>query len=279
MMRVRDRLVYAATPLYRQPKPGARMRPGYLVVGTKRGGSTSLANWITQHPEVAPCRSEKGSHYFDTNYPRGKAWYAARFPRPAARWRITGEASPYYMFHPDAPRRIAKELPDAKLIAVLRDPVERAWSHYRYESQHGRETESFARALDLEPSRIAGERERLSRDPTYEGWEYRHHAYLERGHYADQLRELYDRFPREQVLVLKSEDMFADPGATLERVWHFLDLPDYSLTDLDVQNAGTSKGAIPEAQRCRLIDYYKPYNEALYAMVGIDFRQEGIEHE
>lgn len=134
----------------------ARMRPGYLIIGTKRGGSTSLAAWVSQHPQTAPCLSNKGTHFFDINYPRGPQWYFSRFEKPRDGWRTTGEASPYYMYHPAAPERIATTLPEVKLIAVLRDPVERAWSQYRYEVSRGNETETFERALDLEPERLRG---------------------------------------------------------------------------------------------------------------------------
>jgi hypothetical protein len=249
----------------------SRMQPGYLVVGTKRGGTTSLAAWIYQHPQVAPCRNKKGTHYFDINYWRGPKWYFSRFEKPRDPWTITGEASPYYMYHPAGPDRIADTLPAVKLIAVLRDPVERAWSQYRYEMARGHETESLERALELEPVRLRGERERLQSDPKYPGMAYRHNGYLERGHYVEQLERIYARFPREQVLLLGSENMFEDPHGQLARVWDFLGLDNVRLEGLEARNANTSQADIPLAHRTMLADYYRPWNEKLYDLVDVRF--------
>jgi Sulfotransferase domain len=259
------------------------MRPEYLIVGTKRGGTTALAAWVNQHPQVAPSRSNKGTHYFDINYPRGPQWYFSRFEKPRDGWLITGEASPYYMYHPAAPQRIAATLPDVKLIAVLRDPVERAWSHYNYEVIRGHESETFERALDLEPQRLSGERERLLSDPAYPGLSYRHHGYLERGHYAEQLGLIYAEFPRDRVLVLTSEQMRTEPHALLTRVWEFLGVEQVQLESLADYNELLKKKAepnrdanhrtrsLPPELRTRLSDYYRPWNEKLTDLTGTDF--------
>jgi hypothetical protein len=249
------------------------MRPGYLVIGTKRGGSTSVSEWIAEHPQVAPCRTGKGSHYFDVNHHRGEAWFRSAFPPPAPPWRITGEGSPYYMFHPLAPQRIAEALPEVKLIAVLRDPVERAWSHHKYEAARGKEELSFEDALDAEPTRLAGERERMIADPSYDSYEYRYHAYLARGHYAEQLAHLGEFFPQDQILVLKSEDLFAHPSEQLARVWDFLGLDQVVLDGLRAHKVGASSSSIPEAVAQRLSDYYAPHNDELFRRTGIDFRR------
>jgi Sulfotransferase domain len=271
-MDVRTAIATRVGPPLARLDPRKRMRPGYLVVGTKRGGSTSLAEWIDEHPNVAPCRNRKGTHYFDTNFGRGPAWYASRFERPDDKYLLTGEASPYYMFHPLCPTRIQAELPDVKLLVVLRNPIDRAWSQYQYEVARGHETEPIQAALDLEPQRLDGEIERLIADPGYEGYEYRHHGYLLRGHYADQIQELYRLFPVEQVMVLQSEQMFADPHNVLDRVWDFLELPRTRLDHLTPQNANAAPRKIDDVTLARLENYYRPLNEALYELPGIDFR-------
>lgn len=252
---------------------GQRMTPGFLVVGTKRGGSTSAYHWIAQHPAVAPCHTRKGTHYFDVNFGRGPSWYLSGFDKPSSRWLITGEASPYYMFHPLAPQRIAQMLPDVKLIAVLRDPVTRAWSHHQYEYARGTEHLGFAEALEREDERLAGEEERMRAHPSYESYEHRHHAYLHRGHYAAQLTTLLDLFSREQLLVLQSEAMFADPHGQLARVWDFLGLPPARLEGLKAMKAG-SYDAMPGDTAEWLQRYYAPHNDKLYSLPGIDFRWE-----
>jgi hypothetical protein len=269
---VRRSLAGAVAPVRARFVRGERMRPGYLVVGTKRGGSTSLAEWIEQHPEVGVCRSRKGTHYFDVNFGRGWRWYLSQFPRTSEGYRITGESSPYYMFHPLAAPRIAAALPDVKIVMCLRDPVARAWSHHTYEYARGNETVPFEQALGLEPSRLNGERERLASDPAYRSDEWRYHAYLQRGHYADQLQTFYERFPPEQVLVVQSEALFADPIGQLGRVFAFLGLSPFVPTGLEARNANRPYGEMAPETVERLQNYYAPLNEKLYAMPGIDFQ-------
>ena len=260
------RAVSSLRPLVRREG----MEPGFLVIGTKRGGSTSCYDWIVRHPQVAPCLTGKGTHYFDVNYGRGEAWFRSGFPAQRAPWRITGEGSPYYMFHPLAAERIAATLPQVRLIAVLRDPVERAWSHHKYELARGNETLAFADALDTEPERLAGEEERLRADPAYDSYEWRYHAYLRRGHYAEQLAHLFDHVDRERVLVLRSEELFADPHEQLARVWAFLGLDRVDLDGLRPQKVGVVVSAVPEEQRERLQAYYAPHNAALLELTGVD---------
>lgn len=250
---------------------GERMTPGFLVVGTKRGGSTSAYDWIARHPAVAPCRTQKGTHYFDVNHRRGERWFRSGFERPRAGWQITGEASPYYMYHPLAPAWIAQTLPEVRLIAVLRDPVTRAWSHYQYERARGSETLPVEEALDREGERLAGEEDRIREDSSYVSVAHRHHSYLQRGHYAEQLDRLLEHFPSEQLLVLQSEQLFADPHGQLNRVWDFLGLERVRLEGLHALKAG-SYDAMPEGLRVRLDEYYQPHNERLYAFPQIGFR-------
>lgn len=269
---LRKRVANIVSPLRPMPRAGTRMRPGYLVVGTKRGGSTSFADWLEQHPAVAPCLAKKGTHYFDTNFRRGRAWYAGRFERSSAGYQVTGEASPYYMFHPLAAERIKAELPDVKLIAVLRDPVDRLLSHYRYEVERGHETETLERALDLEDSRLAGEIERLHGDASYEGYSYRHFSYLHRGHYAEQLAHLLTYFAPEQLLILQSEHMFSHPNEALATAWRFLGLDPFHLDSLTPLNATKSRPDIDKDTFRWLSDYYRQRNELLYALPGVDWR-------
>jgi hypothetical protein len=249
---------------------GARMLPSFLVIGAKRSGSTSLFEYTSSHPRVAPCHVKKGTHYFDVNFGRGWRWFRSSFPL-AFPGKITGEASPYYMFHPLAPARMAAALPEARLVAVLRDPVTRAYSHYQYERRRGFEDLSLDDALDQEDSRLAGEVERMVADPTYQSFEHRHHGYLARGRYAEQLDEIREHFPAEQLLVLQSEELFENADAALDGVWRHLSLPPYRLGAVSAFKAG-SYDAIPESARDRLTAYYAEHNSRLYAQAGISFR-------
>ena len=159
-----------------------RALPGLLVLGTQRGGTTSLYRWLAGHPQVQP-PLDKEIQFFSVEWSRGIDWYRCHFG-PTGDGRLNFEASPYYLYHPCAPVRAASVLPKAKLIALLRDPVSRAWSHYHHNLRLGLEPLSFADAIAAEPERLAGEAERLQADPTAVSFAHRHHSYLDRSRYG-----------------------------------------------------------------------------------------------
>ena len=163
----------------------ARALPDAIIIGAQKCGTSSLHNYLTQHPGViAPLRKEV--HYFDDNYRRGERWYRAHFGR-AGGPGINLDSSPYYLFHPLAAQRAHQLLPDARLIVMLRDPVRRAYSHYWHERDKRRESLSFADALDAEPLRIARDAQRLAQGEIDSSPDHRRYSYLARGRYAEQL--------------------------------------------------------------------------------------------
>jgi hypothetical protein len=215
--------------------PGARMRPGFLVVGAQRCGTTSLFRQLRAHPSVLTSRLVKGAHYFDVHHDRPWSWYMGHFPLRASAAVLgrgsrvlTGEASPYYLFHPLAPERIARALPEVRLIAIVRDPVARAWSHYQHEVARGFETRPFGEALDAEADMLAREEARLRADPLARSHAHQHHAYVGRGRYAQQLERLWAHVGPSRVLVLQSEHLLADHRAAFKRICAFLELPTWS---------------------------------------------------
>ena len=247
------------------------MLPDFLIIGTQRGGTTSLYNYLTEHPKIAPARV-KEVHYFSVNYGKGLDWYRSFFPRTRGlRRRITGEASPYYIFHPHSPGRARELLPDVKLIALLRDPVARAFSHYRHEVGLGEEPLSFEEAVAREDERIGPDVEKLALDPSYEGHAHRHYSYIARGRYVEQLRNWTRAFPRERLLVLRSEDLFDDPRAVYSRTIDFLGLPSHDLDRFERYNAARELEGLTPGLRDRLREYFRPFNVQLGAFVGRDF--------
>jgi hypothetical protein len=263
--------LYGGARLLHRATSSARMLPSFVVVGAKRAGTSSLYQYLVRHPGVLSCAMGKGTHYFDVNFSRGWGWYRSSFPL-AGRDGITGEASPYYMFHPLAPARMAAALPEARVIVVLRDPVERAWSHYQNERRLGAEPLSFEDAIAAEPERLAGEAERMLADPGYQSFAWRHHSYLARGRYGEQLERLYELFPPAQVLVLQSEALLADPNQALESLWRFLGLAPLTLADRFAFKAGGNHETMLAATRDRLHAYFADHNERLYALPGVGFR-------
>lgn len=227
-----------------------RALPQYLLIGAKRGGSTTLARNLVSSPGVHalfPQReSLKGTYFFDVNYSRGGAWYRSHFPTVASLGNeIVGDASPYYLSHPHAAERARQLVPDARIVCVLRNPVDRAFSHYRERVKQGLETlPTFEAALEAEPDRLAGEVERMLNDPTYVSWNHLNFGYADQSRYASSLERWFQHWPREQVLVERSEDLYEDPHAALNRTRHFL--------GLDAADAGAQadlhQNRLPNAQ-------------------------------
>jgi hypothetical protein len=258
-----------------------RLLPDHLIIGGQRCGTTSLHAYLAQHPLV-PRTLRKEVHYFDLNHDRGVEWYRRHFATVgyARTLRLVhraapsiGEATPDYVFFPHVARLAHELLPEARLIALLRDPVDRAFSHYQKERARGFETLPFAEAVEREPERLEGELERMVADPGYHSHAYDHHSYLARGVYADQLSRWLELYPRDQLLAVRSEDMFRDPALMHRRVLEFLDLPVRLLTRYPRRNL-RPYGALDPKLRERLRAYFRPHNERLSDLLGADFTWE-----
>ena len=256
---------------YRHLTGPLRGLPSAVIIGAQRSGTTSLFNYLIQHPDVlAPLTKE--IHYFDLHYARGVNWYRGRFPYVRQlRGALTLDASPYYLPHPLVPERAARLLPGAKLVVLLRNPVVRALSHYQHEVRGGRESLTFAEAIEREPERLAGEEERLRADPGYYSFNHHRHSYTRRGLYLEQLRRWVEHFPRQQLLVLQSEWLFRDPAAATGAVHEFLGLRPHRLALYKPFYEGNYERAMPEALRSRLAAYFAPHNAALFRWLGEEF--------
>lgn len=246
-------------------------QPNFLTLGVQEEGTTSLYRYLALHPRVSPALV-KEVHYFDFHYGCGATWYRAHFApqaRLAARGLRTGEASPEYIFSPDAPQRVAASFPDVKLIVMLRNPVERAYSQYQMSVRRGFETLPFAEALALEPERLAAER--LGVEPAYaRGSSHRHHSYLAKGHYAEQLEAWFRWLPREQFLILESEAFFRAPAEAYGRTLAFLELPEHRLRGYRNLNGWGYTALEPEV-RASLEAYFAPHNARLEALLERPF--------
>ncbi|MBO3750767.1 sulfotransferase [Streptosporangiaceae bacterium NEAU-GS5] len=241
------------------------MLPSFLIVGAQRCGTTSLYRALAQHPELRKPVFHKGVHYFDVAYDKGLGWYRAHFPIQSP--GMAFESSPYYLFHPLAAARIARDLPEVRLIVLVRDPVERAASAHAHEHARGFEPEPiFERALELEDGRLAGEAARLRSSPYAVSHAHQHQAYLGRGRYAEQLARLEPLFGRERVLVVDSGRLFADPTAAYARVLRFLEMP-WHPAAFSRHNA-RPRPPLPQSVRRRLDDHFAPFDAALTPWLG-----------
>jgi hypothetical protein len=246
----------------------ARLRPlpDFLILGAQKAGTTALYAYLRRHPGITGPRWKEVS-YFDRHYARGSAWYRGNFP--ARRGLIVGEASPSYLFHPLAPERAAALVPGARLIAILRDPVERAHSHYQHEVAFGREPLSFEAALEQEAARMEGELERMLADPAYFSHAWWNFTYRARGEYAEQLERWQAAFGRAQLLVLANEELSAEPAATYARVLEFLGAAPHELEDYP-RVFDRDYPDLDPATRERLARYFAEPNSRLYELLGRD---------
>lgn len=249
-----------------------RLTPTFIIAGAQRCATTSLFRMLAEHPHVNPPLLQKGIHYFDTptRYSQGMDFYIGHFPirRPWKRGAITGEASPYYLFHPLAIKRLATDVPRAHVIVLLRDPVERAFSAYKQEHRRGFEPlASFEEALDAEPGRLAGEEDRLEADPSYRSFAHQHFGYIARGQYTRQLRRAEAFLGRERLTII---DLDALLGGDL-RIWDDLlsriDLKPWRPDDMIRANAAPSDDMRPTT-RARLESAFEKENENLAAFLG-----------
>lgn len=255
--------------------------PSFIIIGAQRSGTTSLYRYLTACPHIAPA-DRKEVHFFDRHFEKGTNWYRAFFVSCLRRWAaerihkrdlITGEASPYYIFNPLAPQRVAKVLAKVKIIALLRNPIDRAYSHYWHMIKLGHETLSFENAIERESERLWNEQERLLKDKLYYSAIHRRYSYLARGIYVDQLQAWECFFPRAQIMILCSEEFYADPAASLRQVCEFLDVPHWEHDKYRKYNQSHYPQMASDTRK-HLSDYFKPHNERLYDYLGMCFDWE-----
>jgi hypothetical protein len=238
-------------------EPEVGTLPDFVIIGAAKGGTTFFYNLLIRHPHVESA-AFKEVHYFDLLFDEGTEAYRQCFPLP--RWKdgrktITGEATPGYLFHPHAPERMAEIVPQARLITLLRNPVDLFYSSYQHRVRKGQEDRSFEQTV----------RAALNNP---------HEVRLVRGIYVEHLLRWRRFFSAEQMLVLKSEDLFERPHDTLKLTLEFLDLPRWEPEASALRskrNKGDYEQKIDPTIRRRLEDYFEPHNRRLYEYLGIDF--------
>lgn len=239
--------------------------PDFLVLGSQRAGTTSLHQWLDTHPGVRMAHP-KEVHYFDLQHMRGSSWYRSHFPRRDR--RLTGEVTPYDLYHPAVPARVREALPHTRFVVCLRDPVARAYSQFRHERELGfGPVEDFAEALALEEGQLGSAVHRLVDQPRSDSYAHNHHSYFARGRYAVQLERWFACFPRARFHVLFSEELFEEPLRTLGALAGFLGIGFSSGGSLERSNAATG-GALESGVRRELEARYEADDATLEALLG-----------
>jgi hypothetical protein len=268
-----NRAYKAVVTPYRLLTASQRSLPDFIIIGAQKCGTTSLYNFLVQHPHVNSA-IQKEIHFFDQRYSKGINWYRSRFPFLNA-GAMTGEASPNYILDPHTPKRIFEYLPFIKLIVLLRNPVDRAYSHYHHNLRanqwdKGRETLSFEEAIWQEGDRLSGELEKMLADQEYFSHKRKHYSYLSRGIYADQLQRWFNVFPRSSFFIIEDKELYSNTAETLQQICQFLGLSNYSFSNYRKLNA-LNYSDMNEETRKYLIDYFKPHNAKLYEILGREF--------
>jgi hypothetical protein len=245
----------------------AELRVQFVIAGVQKAGTTALFDYLSEQPELSLSHI-KETHFFDDDE---RDWarpdyaaYHALFDAPDGRPR--GEATPIYLYWPGSLERMAAYNPAMRIIVLLRDPVARAWSHWRMEYARGFEQAPFAWCI------------REGRRRLFEAEPWGHHrafSYVERGFYGEQVERLLALFPREQVLVLTAEALQAEPAATLATVRAFLGLPPAaSGVEPRAVHVGRDMdygSELTEADAAFLRDLYARDQDRLAALTGIRF--------
>jgi len=243
--------------------------PDFIIGGAPRSGTTWLYQLLDRHPEIfmaKPLTPEPKYFLVDHLYEKGLAFYADRWFAAAGAAAHVGEKSTDYLESPPAAARMARDLPGVKLVFILREPADRAYSNYLWTRMNGLETEEFRTALRLEDRRERELPERLKFARPF--------SYFSRGLYADLLTPYLERFPREQILLLRFEDILSRPATLAERLHRFIGVtarPD-DADGLGVINPSEKDiVGLPADIRDELRERYADPNRRLAAMVGSDF--------
>lgn len=249
--------------------------PDFIIIGAQKSGTTSLESYIAEHPQVIKAL-KKEVHFWGWHFERGIDWYLAHFPQilPNSGY-ITGEATPNYLeqlANLNSIQRIHDNFPHVKLLVVLRNPIDRAFSQYNHWSSFHWEKRSFMQVVDEELALLEKNPDIPQGNQQY--WSNTV-SYLGRGVYIEFLKKWLEFFPREQILILGAESFYQQTTKTLETVWQFLNLPSYRLNNYHKRNAGFYSQKIPPEIRSKLHKYFAPHNTRLEEFLGQKFDWQG----
>lgn len=211
------------------------------MLGTQKGGTTSLHHLLALHPGIF-LPAVKEVHYFSQHFEQSLQWYADHY-QDAKPGQLRGDITPFYLFHLAAPSRIRSVLPRVKMIALLRDPVERTLSQYFHARRHGYEHLELEAALEVEEDRIRGADAVVTLADGLH-YSYQKHTYLSRSRYDEQLQRYLELFPSRQILVLRSEDLFSCTEQCWDDLLSFIDAAPLPLpAPLTHSNSGQGEAA------------------------------------
>ena len=252
-----------------------RVLPDFIIIGSMKCGTTSLYYDICEHPCASPAAYDEIG-FFDSNFHLGLNWYRSMFPtkrriediRRKEGVAITGEDTPFYFWNPVAAKRIQKLLPNIKLITILRNPIDRAYSEYQELVSRESNPPSFETVIKNEINTRKKDTSLITEE-NFEAFNQKN-SYLLKGVYIEQLKIWAGLFPKEQIFTLSTENLNSDPTAALESVFQYLNLPDYKIKNPQHQKQKKYVSMNPQTRKL-LIEFFKPHNERLFKFIGKKF--------
>ena len=252
-----------------------RVLPNFFVIGPGRTGTTSLYHYLYQHPCIIKSAYDELG-FFDDNFHLGLNWYRSLFPTKFTQKKVeskykkflTYDVTPQLIRRPWTARRISSYFPNAKLIAVLRNPVDKTYSHYNMSTVESNEKRSFEKIITKEIEEFQKTRYE-DKDDSYFSTVVEE-SYLARSFYQEQLEIWFKLFPKKQILVIKSEDLSNKTSNVLQDIFNFLMLPEYEIQDIS-RHRVSSYSQMNSNVRKTLLEFFKPYNKRLYEFLGRDF--------
>lgn len=255
-----------------------RVLPDFIIIGAGKSGTSSLYNYLIQHPNIYSAKI-KEVNYFIRKWTK---WYRPNFPTIFQKFYVkkllkkpflTGEASPFYLLHPNVPKKVYEKIPDVKLIIILRDPVDRAFSQYNQWKNTDFENLTFEEAIKTEKIKTREEWQNYTDEEIPDSRKNVKYSYLEGGLYFEQIKRWLDVFPRNQILILKAEDFFSFPSKISSEVFEFLGAPPFEVDSTKKFNVGQYSQIEPNTEKSLRI-FFQPYNKKLYELLGKDFQWE-----
>ena len=248
-----------------------RVLPNFFIIGTSRTGTTSMYYYLDQHPSLSKS-VYKELGFFDVNFHLGLHWYRSLFPSILTKYRIksktnffmTYDITPSYIRRPWVARRMKKLFPNAKLVVMFRNPVDKTFSHYHMSKQHG-ETRTFEEVIEEDLNNIL-KWNIDTKDDNYFATKVEN-SILARAFYAEQLAIWFELFSKDQILIILNEELVADTKKTVNKVFRFLNLPEYEIPHMEKANVSKPSEMNPKTRQT-LIDFFKPYNEQLYHLLN-----------
>ena len=255
---------------------GFRSLPKFFVIGGVRCGTTSLYHYLGQHNCIKQAAYDELG-YFDDNFHLGLNWYRSLFPTKFMQKKIenqykkflTYDVTPFYIYNPLVVDRIFKFSPNVKIIAALRNPIDRAYSNFNNRLQQLNDTKTTFEDMVDNEIKIIEKKEKYAKDDSFLVNTF-YELDLAKGFYAEQLRLWFEKFPKKNILLISSEDLSTDTNRIISEIFEFLEVPKQEISDLTKQNK-IKYPKMRDSTREILIDFFKPYNEKLFDMIGKRF--------